>query len=216
METSLSSQPAESQAAIPLNLIYASPHQLRHQFDEEALDDLARSMKEEGLIQPVVLRKVGSAYELVAGERRFRAAEKLGWKTIEARVISATDESAAVKGLIENLQRANLKPLEEAKGYRQLMDAPYNLSCEDIARRVGKTPASIGRLLALLDPAVKRPSPEPDPLEKAWSKGLCKDSRVRYKGKGRWQLTLRVDPTQARESLGDMLIRLGKALQKAK
>src|SRR5690349_10050862 len=95
METSLTSQPAASSStAISLNLIYASPHQLRHHFDESSLEELACSMKEEGLIHPVILRKVGSAYELVAGERRFRAAEKLGWKTIEARVIEATDESA--------------------------------------------------------------------------------------------------------------------------
>src|ERR1043166_8859504 len=123
---------------LPLDKIFNSPHQMRKQFDPMALRDLARSMKQEGLIQPITVRKVGNAYELVVGERRLRAAHILGWPTIDARVIDISDEDAAVKGLIENLQRADLSAIEEAHGYKQLVEAPYNLTQEAIAQRVGK------------------------------------------------------------------------------
>ena len=99
---------APSIEQLPLEQIFASPHQMRKHFDPAALRDLAKSMKQEGLIQPITVRKVGNAYELVVGERRLRAAHILGWATIDARVIDITDEDAAVKGLIENLQRADL------------------------------------------------------------------------------------------------------------
>jgi len=116
-----------------------------------ALRDLARSMKQEGLIQPITVRKVGNAFELVVGERRLRAAQILGWKTIDARIIEISDEDAAIKGLIENLQRTDLTPLEEARGYKQLVEPPYNLTQEAIAGRVGKSQTAVARVLALLD-----------------------------------------------------------------
>lgn len=136
---------------ISLDLIFTSPHQMRRVFDSEALRDLAQSMKQEGLIQPITVRRVGDAYELIVGERRLRAARMLKWEAIEARVIEINDESAAVKGLIENLQRADLSPIEEARGYKQLVEAPYNLTQDAVAQRVGKCQAVIARCLALLD-----------------------------------------------------------------
>ncbi len=137
--------------SLPLETIFTSPHQMRKHFDPLALRDLARSMKQEGLIQPITVRKVGNAYELVVGERRLRAAQILGWATIDARIIDVSDEDAAVKGLIENLQRADLSPIEEARGYKQLVDAPYNLTQEAVAERVGKSQTAIARTLALLE-----------------------------------------------------------------
>src|SRR5450759_1238027 len=125
--------PPPSIEQLPLEKIYTSPHQMRKQFDPMALRDLARSMKQEGLIQPITVRKMGAAYELVVGERRLRAAQILGWKSLDARIIEISDEDAAVKGLIENLQRADLSPVEEAKGYKQLVDPPYSLTQEAIA-----------------------------------------------------------------------------------
>src|SRR5262245_39365812 len=83
---------------LPLGRIYTSPHQMRRHFCPVALEDLARSMKHEGLMQPITVRKVGDAYELVVGERRLRAARMLGWKTMDCRVIDVSDEEAAVKG----------------------------------------------------------------------------------------------------------------------
>src|ERR1700690_3438222 len=118
----MESSPALSPSieALPLEKIYTSPPQMRKDFDPMALRDLARSMREEGLIQPITVRKMGEAFELVVGERRLRAAQILGWKAIEARVIEISDEDAAVKGLIENLQRSDLTPVEEARGFKQL------------------------------------------------------------------------------------------------
>lgn len=136
---------------LPIDKIYASPHQMRKHFDEAALRELAKSLKQEGLIQPITVRKVGNAYELVVGERRLKAAQLLGWDKIDARVIDISDEDAAIKGLIENLQRADLSPIEEAKGYKQLVEPPYNMTQEAIAQRVGKSQTAIARELALLD-----------------------------------------------------------------
>jgi ParB family chromosome partitioning protein len=144
-------RPCPSVEQLPLDQIYTSPHQMRKDFDPIALRDLARSMKQEGLIQPITVRKMGAAFELVVGERRLRAAQILGWKTIESRIIEITDEDAAVKGLIENLQRANLSPIEEARGYKQLVEPPYSLTQDAIALRVGKGQTVVARTLALLD-----------------------------------------------------------------
>ncbi len=143
--------PSISIEQLRLEQIFTSPHQMRKQFDPMALRDLARSMKQEGLIQPITVRKVGNAYELVVGERRLRAAQILGWPTIDARVIDISDEDAAIKGLIENLQRTDLSAIEEAKGYKQLVEPPYNLTQEAIAQRVGKSQTAIARILALLE-----------------------------------------------------------------
>lgn len=136
---------------LPIDQIYVSPHQMRRQFEGAALQDLARSMKQEGLIQPITVRPVGNAYELVAGERRLRAAQLLKWEVILARVIRVNDEGAAVKGLIENLQRSDLNPLEQARGFKQLSGPPYNLTREAIAQRVGRSQTCVARCLALLD-----------------------------------------------------------------
>jgi len=149
MESSQAPSPSIEQ--LPLEKIYTSPHQMRKEFDPIALRDLARSMKEEGLIQPITVRKMGGAFELVVGERRLRAAQILGWKAIEARIIEISDEDAAVKGLIENLQRTDLTPVEEARGFKQLVQPPYNLTQEAIAQRVGKSQTVVARTLALLD-----------------------------------------------------------------
>src|SRR5262245_37885091 len=97
-----STVPALSIEGISLDLIYNSPHQMRRFFDPAALKELAGSMKQEGLIQPITVRKVGQAYELIVGERRLRAAKMLKWSAIDARIIDISDEDAAVKGLIEN------------------------------------------------------------------------------------------------------------------
>src|SRR5438105_8244452 len=159
--------PAPSIEQLALEKIFASPHQMRKQFDQAGLRDLARSMKQEGLIQPITVRKVGSAYELVVGERRLRAAHILGWPTIDARVIDISDEDAAVKGLIENLQRADLSAIEEAHGYKQLVEAPYNLTQEAIAQRVGKSQTAIARSLALLE--------LPDEIQELMPRGMISE-----------------------------------------
>ena len=172
---------------------------MRKEFDPLSLRDLARSMKEEGLIQPVTVRKMGAAFELVVGERRLRAAQILGWKTIDARIIEITDEDAAVKGLIENLQRSDLTPIEEARGFKQLAEPPYSLTQEEIARRVGKSQTVVARTLALLD--------LPEEIQEIMPRGIITETHTRSLRKivdraAQIDLALKVDREQwsARET----------------
>ncbi len=134
---------------IAIATVEPSRHQPRRSFDEAALRELADSIRSEGLLQPVVVRKVGDKYQLIAGERRWRACQLLGLKTVTARVVEASDASAAVMTMIENLQRADLNPVEEALGYASLI-RDFALTQEAIAERVGKARATITNALRLL------------------------------------------------------------------
>ena len=127
--------------------------QARRNFDKEALQELAESIAEHGLIQPIVVRRRENGYyEIIAGERRWRAAKMAGLSEVPVLVKDLLDESAAAVSLVENLQRADLNPIEEASGYRDLIDA-FGLTQEEAARRVGKSRASVAvymlRLLTL-------------------------------------------------------------------
>ena len=136
---------------LPVASIVPNPHQPRKEFDEAAVKELAESIRSEGLLQPIVVRKVKGGYELIAGERRLRAFRHLGQKFIPVRVIEASDASSAVLALLENLQRADLNPVDEAVGVASLM-RDFNLTQEAVADRLGKPRASIanlGRLLQL-------------------------------------------------------------------
>src|SRR5882672_10548310 len=144
---------------VSIALIRPSPHQARKYFDEENLWKLAESLRQEGLIQPITVRRLlpmagdrdDPGYELVSGERRLRAAKLLGWKTIEARVISVISEGeVAAKGLIENLQREDLNPMEEAEGFSQLNNVdPTYWTHERIAQVTGKSRVYITQSLSL-------------------------------------------------------------------
>ncbi len=130
--------------------IKASPFQPRRRFDEEQIEELATSIRERGLIQPLVVRKVGGAFELIAGERRLRAVTRLGMSTVKVVVHEATDQEVAELALIENLQRADLTPLEEAEQYR-LLQEKFGMKQETIAQHVGKSRAVIANMVRLLD-----------------------------------------------------------------
>src|SRR5439155_8155813 len=106
---------------VPLDRISASPFQPRKEFSEEALRELADSIKEQGIVQPLIVRERGASLELIAGERRWRAAQLLGLAEVPVLVRSADDLMVLELALIENLQRENLNPLEEAQGYAQLI-----------------------------------------------------------------------------------------------
>ena len=135
---------------VPIGKISPSPHQPRRSFDESSLAELAESIRSEGLLQPVVVRPSGDgAYQLIAGERRWRACQILKLKRIPARVIEASESSSAVMALIENLQRENLNPIDEALGYASLI-ADFNLTQEAVSERVGKARASVANSLRLL------------------------------------------------------------------
>ncbi len=135
---------------IPIEKIKASPFQSRQAFDPGKLAELAESIKERGVIQPVVVRPVNDTYELIAGERRLKAVQKLDWPTIPAIVVeSADNETAMEMALIENLQREDLNPIEEASGYHRLI-TECNLSQADVAARVGKDRSSVANAIRLL------------------------------------------------------------------
>lgn len=136
-------------AEIAVVSIVPSPYQARREISPAQLSELAESIRSEGLLQPVVVRKTGDKFELIAGERRWRAFQMLKIKTIPARLVEASNASSAALGLIENLQREGLNPLEEAYGYASLI-RDFDLTQEAAAERVGKGRASVANSLRLL------------------------------------------------------------------
>jgi ParB family transcriptional regulator, chromosome partitioning protein len=143
---------------VPLNAITPNPRQPRRTFDEEALDELAASITEVGLLQPVVVRKLGPGnYELVMGERRMRASQRAGLEYIPAIVRETQDNDMLRDALMENLHRQQLDPLEEAAAYRQLLD-DFGATHEELAQRIGRSRPHISNTLRLLNlpPAVQR------------------------------------------------------------
>jgi len=135
---------------IPVTGIEPNPYQPRREIDAEHIDELAASIASEGLLQPIVVRsRKDGKFELIAGERRWRAHQKLGLKEISARVMEASDASSAVISLIENLQREGLNPIEEALGYASLMK-DFDLTQEAVSERIGRPRASIANTLRLL------------------------------------------------------------------
>lgn len=134
---------------IPLESIVPNPNQPRKQMDDQAMAELVASIKEFGIVQPVVVRPVGAGYELVVGERRWRAAQQAGLKEIPAIVRTSTSTESLEMALIENLQREDLNAIEEALAYKQLIE-DFSISQNEIAKRVGKDRATIANTLRLL------------------------------------------------------------------
>jgi ParB family chromosome partitioning protein len=132
------------------SMIEASPHQPREYFDQEAIEKLAASIKASGLIQPIVVRRIGHRIELVAGERRLRASKLAGLPQIPAIVRQLSERQTAEWALVENLQREDLNPLERARGLRRLIDE-FSLTHQQAAEAVGMERASVSNLLRLLD-----------------------------------------------------------------
>jgi ParB family chromosome partitioning protein len=143
---------------IPVSLISPNPLQPRKTFNEASIEELARSVREHGIVQPLVVTRSGDRYKLIAGERRFRAAQKAGLTTVPVVVKDAIGESDALQvALIENIQREDLNPIEEAMAYHQL-HRDFGLTQEEIARRVGKERSTVANFLRLmkLPDSVKR------------------------------------------------------------
>lgn len=134
---------------IPLSNIRANPFQPRREFPAEELAELESSLRASGLLQPISVRRRGEAYELIAGERRVRAATNLGWTEIQAIVRDFDDRTMLVLALVENLQRTNLNALEEARGYRRLIDE-FQLTQQQVAEAVGKDRTTVTNLLRIL------------------------------------------------------------------
>ena len=135
---------------VPLDMVVPSPLQPRLQFGESPLDDLVESIRQHGIIQPLIVRAVNGKLELIAGERRWRASGKLGLTTVPVIEREASDRDVLEMALIENLQREDLNPMEEAKGYVRLAKE-FSLKQDEIAGRVGKSRASVANAMRLLD-----------------------------------------------------------------
>jgi ParB family chromosome partitioning protein len=142
--------PAGSETLVPLSLIDANPAQPRTAIRPEALDQLARSIQESGVVQPILLRPIAQGrYQIIAGERRFRAAQKIGLATIPAVVRKVADDRVLEFALIENIQREELTPIEEAQALRRLQDE-LGLTQESLAGKVGKDRATVANTMRLL------------------------------------------------------------------
>lgn len=146
-----SDAPRSGTGTLPIASIRPNPYQPRKTFKPEELAELEASLKANGLLQPVTVRPApsGLGYELVAGERRFRAATRLGWTEIPAIIKVLDDKTLLTLALVENLQRADLNPMEEAEGYQQLMD-DFGLTQAEVAEAVGKDRSTVANLLRLL------------------------------------------------------------------
>ncbi len=135
---------------VPVDKIYRGTYQPRRHFDEEALQELADSLTSQGMIQPVVLRPHADGYELVAGERRWRAAQLAGLQEIPAVIKKYNDSDAAAVSLIENIQRANLNPLEEASALARLQNE-FDMTHQQVAEAIGRSRSAVSNLLRLLE-----------------------------------------------------------------
>lgn len=139
----------ENVKELDITVIKTNPFQPRKYFDPIQLDDLAKSIKQYGVIQPIIVRKIDNTYELVAGERRLRASLRIGLNTIPAIVRELSNKEIAEIAMIENLQREDLNFFEEAEGYKSLIDE-FSLTQEEVAKKVGKSQSTIANKLRLL------------------------------------------------------------------
>jgi ParB family chromosome partitioning protein len=188
--------PAESHATqglaeIPISQIQPNPFQPRKTFNEASIDELARSVREHGIVQPLVVTRAGDKYKLIAGERRFRAAQKAGLTTVPVLIKEMMAEGDALQiALIENIQREDLNPIEEAMAYHQLHD-DFQLTQEEISRRVGKERSTVANFLRLLK--------LPDPVKKLLASGQLSMGHARA--------LLAIESPKKQEQLAERVVR---------
>lgn len=135
---------------LPVNEIAVNPRQPRRDFEETALDELTSSIEQLGLLQPLLVRATENGFELVAGERRLRAARRAGLQTVPALVVETDERGSLERAIVENIHRRDLNPVEEASAYRQLLDET-GMTHEELAQRLGRSRAAVANTLRLLD-----------------------------------------------------------------
>ena len=178
-------------AEIPISQIQPNPYQPRKTFNEASIEELARSVREHGIVQPLVVTRAGDKYKLIAGERRFRAAQKSGLTTVPALIKEMMQEGDALQiALIENIQREDLNPIEEAMAYHQLHD-DFQLTQEEISKRVGKERSTVANFLRLLK--------LPDPVKKLLASGQLSMGHARA--------LLAIESPKKQEQLADRVVR---------
>ncbi|MBK5259991.1 MAG: ParB/RepB/Spo0J family partition protein [Thermoanaerobaculia bacterium] len=149
-ELPVASKSTPGLAEIPIEQISPNPHQPRKIFNEAALENLARSVREHGIVQPLLVTRFGDRFKIVAGERRFRAAQRAGLRSVPAVIKESLQQGQALEiALIENIQREDLNPIEEATAYQQLHDE-FGLTQDEISKRVGKERSTVANFLRLL------------------------------------------------------------------
>jgi len=156
--TEIVSDRSSALADVPVSSVDPNPNQPRTHFDEELLASLAASIRELGVLQPILVRPAeGDRYQLIAGERRWRAAKRVGLQTIPALIRTVADQASLEQALVENLHRQDLNPLEEAGAYQQLIE-DFGLTHDEVANRVGRSRAAVSNTLRLfqLPPAIQR------------------------------------------------------------
>jgi ParB family transcriptional regulator, chromosome partitioning protein len=165
-----SSSPESGIGRIAISRIRPNPFQPRREFDTGELAELEASLKASGLLQPITVRRRGEAFELIAGERRLRAATNIGWEEIGAIVRDIDDRTMLVLALVENLQRSNLNAIEEARGYRRLIDE-FQLTQQQVADGVGKDRTTVTNLLRILS--------LPEPVQQMVERGALSPGHAR-------------------------------------
>jgi ParB family chromosome partitioning protein len=143
-------QPAGDQRMVPIDRIQQNPYQPRKSFDSEELSGLSESIKAHGLLQPLVVRPVGDRYQLVAGERRLRAAQAVGFTQVPVCLVNFNDQQVLEAALVENIQRSDLNPIEKALGFKEYLDR-FDMTQEELATKLGLDRTTISNLIGLLD-----------------------------------------------------------------
>lgn len=178
-------------AEIPISQIQPNPYQPRKAFNEASIEELTRSVRQYGIVQPLVVTRAGDKYKLIAGERRFRAAQKAGLTTVPALIKEMMQEGDALQiALIENIQREDLNPIEEALAYHQLHDE-FQLTQEEISKRVGKERSTVANFLRLLK--------LPDSVKKLLAAGQLSMGHARA--------LLAIESPKKQEQLADRVVR---------
>ena len=188
---------ADGLMQLPLASIAPNPYQPRKTFNEASIDELARSVREHGIVQPLVVTRAGDRYKLIAGERRYRAAQKAGLQTVPVIVKEMVQEGDALQiALIENIQREDLNPMEEAAAYHQLHQE-FGLTQEEISRRVGKERSTVANFLRLLK--------LPEAVKKLLASG--------HLSMGHARALLALDSAKKQEHLADRVVKRGLSVR---
>lgn len=150
LDALLATEWTETSQEVPVAMLDHNPHQPRKHFDAEEISSLSASVKTLGILQPIVVRHLGERYQIIAGERRFRAAQEAGLEAVPVRVVNLNDQECFEATLVENIQRTDLNPIEKALGFKDYLDR-FNLNHDQLAKRLGIARSSITNLINLLD-----------------------------------------------------------------